>query len=588
MKTKNDFRWPILLNSPKRLWLYILALPFALLTATPAYTQASETLNEQTTQAIDSYLSRLENFGLSGSLLIGSPEEILFKKDYGINRKKQSAEPAYLVGSLTKQFTATGILFLEQKGLLSVNDPISKYLTTIPADKSNITIHQLLTHTSGLSDDYWDQHRDLSEEQYIEMMLKKESRSEPGKRYAYANIGYHLLSKIIEKVSNLDYETFLDKELFQQIKLKNTGFKIPRWKKGQVINYTDWTTEGSENIIKNPLDRPVYLQPEGSGGILSTTIDLYNWYKAIFHTDKVLNESSRKKLLTTELGNYAYGWRVYPTRRGTGLVEHGGHDSWVGVVTGICNFIDEDIVVIYLGNTHMGKSLFKDDLMNNIESIIWGGNIQMPPKKTLVSKSSNSKKYAGVYDFDGNKIIVSEGKVDHQLKLQTSSGQTIKEIVFPDPKKKYVDVQLQRVFKYIEQGDYETIHDEFMGLPPLEAIKQQYSNVWDNLKKGYGKYHGLQVLHVLPTYLNGRFNLQSFIALEFERGSYYLRILRNQHGRIHMQPIDLPKKLEAFLTPLSADEYLYWNLKTGISSEIKFQNGGLIINGKEKAIYSKT
>ena len=118
-------------------------------------------------KAIDSYLKRLEAFGLSGSILIGNKKGILLKKNYGFNNPNPNIDYAYSVGSITKQFTASAILVLEQRGLLNTNDKISVHLPGIPEDKSDITIHQLLTHTSGLKSDYWDRNRTLTEDHYI-------------------------------------------------------------------------------------------------------------------------------------------------------------------------------------------------------------------------------------------------------------------------------------------------------------------------------------------------------------------------------------------------------------------------------------
>ena len=215
--------------------------------------------------------------------MIANKNGILLKKNYGIGSPEDNKNFAYSVGSITKQFTATGILVLEQTGLLNTNDKISKHLFGIPEDKSNITIHHLLTHTSGLKDDYWDQHKDLTEAEYIKLMLSEKVVAAPGAKYDYINFGFHLLAKIIEKCSNKSYEQFLVEDIFRPNGLNYTGFNLVKWQKNQVAEYNDWPLETYEIDIRNPLNRPVYFQPEGSGGIFSTIEDLYKSGMLIIH-----------------------------------------------------------------------------------------------------------------------------------------------------------------------------------------------------------------------------------------------------------------------------------------------------------------
>lgn len=542
-----------------------------------------------TAGAIDDYFSKLESFGLSGSLLIGNKDEILLKKDYGLNTSANGIDPAYLVGSISKQYTSTAILMLEQRGLLKTSDYLSTHLKNIPQDKSKITIHHLLTHTSGLKDDYWDQHPTLTEEEYIVEMLSKALEAEPGVRFSYANFGYHLLAKIVETVSKKDYERFLVEELFRPNGLENTGFNLVKWKASQVVKYTDWTTAGSEQYLKNPLDRPVYLQPEGSGGILSTTADLYKWYQVIFHSEKILSAASKRKLLTVEKENYGYGWEIYPTSRGTQLIEHGGYDSWVGVVTGIYNFVDEDLVVIFLGNTHMSQFLLKDELMNNIEALIFGGSVRLPPAAWPNNKQIDLNPYLGIYENAGQSISIAKGKKSNQIRLRTTDEKTIQQLLFPRPidSEKRTDIQLEYVFNHFKNNDYEPLKDTYFKASSFERLKARYSTIWNQLNASMGTYKGIRVLHTLPNIYEGKFELQIFTELQFENGSFYVRAFRDHNGRIHIQHLDFPKKLDIFLIPTKDGEFVYWNVKTGISSKIKIHLNKLIVNSNLSVEFEK-
>jgi len=559
----------------KQTWVWHLMLATIIFLCFNQVIRAQHLPISNTIQAVDAYLSNLESFGLSGSLLIGTKDKVLLKKDYGVHGTSQGIDPAYLVGSLTKQFTATAILFLEQEGMLKTSDLISDYLTNVPQDKSGITIHQLLTHTSGLKDDYWDRHRDLDEEAYVEMMLAKDMLSNPGERFSYANIGYHLLAKIVETVSKKDYERFLVEEFFLPNGLMNTGFKLVNWQKNQVVQYKDWTTEGNEHLIRNPLDRPIYLQPEGSGGIISTTRDLYKWYQTIFHSEKILSAVSRMKLLAAEKENYAYGWENYKTNRGTALIEHGGYDSWVGVVSGLYNFADENLVVIFLGNTHMSQFLRKEDLMNNIEALIFGGQVQMPPGSAIPQEEIKLSNYIGAYNKGESSLSVSKGITNNQLCLRTKDRVIIEQLLFPVPvdAEKRSDVQLEIVLNNIRTNNYEPLRDQLIDDVPFDVLKKMYSQFW--------------VQNTVPKMHEGKFELELLLALKFERGIYYIRAFRNHNGRIHLQPLKIPEKLEIFLSPAGKDQFRYWNIKTGITSTVEFQKNGLKLNGNMENFYAK-
>ena len=453
-------------------------------------------------------------------------------------------------------------------------------------DKSEITIHQLLTHTSGLKNDYWDQHSTLTEAEYIAKILNEPLEAPPGSHFSYANFGYHLLAKTIEVLTQKSYERFLVEELFLPNGMAHTGFNLAKWQKNQIVEYTDWTTESSAKILKNPLDRPIYLQPEGSGGILSTTQDLYQWFQTVFHSDKVLSEGSRKRLLTPDQQHYAYGWEVYQTSRGTSLIEHGGYDSWVGVVTGLYYFAEEDIVVIFLGNTHLSQMLRKEALMDQIEAFLFGGQVTMPPSQVFSDSPVEDGKFLGNYAHSAGSISISKGRSGQQIRLRTSDEAVIQKLLLPGRKESEnsTDVQLEYVLDHLARKEYEPLRNMLFQHPSFEALVGRYSKVLDQLTAALGSYQGLQVLQVTPATYEGNFELQMQTKLSFENGPFYVRVFRNHQGRMHIQPLELPEKLELFLAQAGKDEYIYWNFRTGMSSTLKIDAQGLTVDGE---VFSK-
>jgi CubicO group peptidase (beta-lactamase class C family) len=162
-------------------------------------------------RALDEYLSRLERFGFTGGALAVRGKDVLLSKSYGLSDRARGArlttDSVYNLGSITKQFTAAAILTLEMQGKLAVTDLASKYLDGVPADKAAITLHHLLTHSSGLESDFSPTDYDpVGREEYVQRALQSTLLFTPGEGYEYSNAGYSLLAAIVERGSGQPYE----------------------------------------------------------------------------------------------------------------------------------------------------------------------------------------------------------------------------------------------------------------------------------------------------------------------------------------------------------------------------------------------
>jgi CubicO group peptidase (beta-lactamase class C family) len=245
-------------------------------------------------------------------------------------------DTAYDIMSMTKQFTAAAVLKLEMEGRLRVGDRIGRYLGRLPADKRGITIHQLLTHTSGL-DDIGDDYARVSRE----VMLKNAEASRllfaPGVRFHYSNLGYSILAAIIEKASGLPYERYLSTRIFRPAGMTRTGYVLPRWCPREVAVEYDRHGVRQGRPYEHPwaLDGP-YWYLRGNGGLLSTPRDMYRWHRAL-ESDRILSRRAKREmfaphvLVGTENGitsYYGYGWGVIPRSSAGPVVEHDGGNDW--------------------------------------------------------------------------------------------------------------------------------------------------------------------------------------------------------------------------------------------------------------------
>jgi len=362
---------------------------------------------------INNYLIACETNGFSGSLLISKKHNIIFNKGYGLaNKEKEiqnSPEIVVDISSVTKQFTATSILKLTEQGLLNLRDSLSLYFKNIPEDKRDITIHQLLTHSAGLvfgiGEGDFDQ---IPTEQYFQQLFNTELLHAPGSKYEYSNAGYSVLGRIIEIITEKNYETYLKEEIFQVAGMQQTGYLLPDWNTDLVANeyYFNVINKGSQ-IEKYQRDGKIAWPLKANGGINSTLKDMYKWYQAL--DDKKIISASSLEMLTTpyikeyENGNsyYAYGWVTFQSDRGTKVITHNGFNgvSYFDVVW----LPEEDIVILFASNSFTSGV---SDIAWEVEKMIFEENytpehIQKDTHSEILELSEN---YKGNIDHLSNEL----------------------------------------------------------------------------------------------------------------------------------------------------------------------------------------
>jgi CubicO group peptidase (beta-lactamase class C family) len=266
-------------------------------------------------RVVDEYLGRIVPYGFSGAVLVAKDDRIILNKGYGmavrVKNIPNTNATVLNTGSITKQFTAAAIMKLEVQRKLKTSDPITKFFKNVPADKKNITLHHLLTHTSGIVDAVGDDYEVAKRDETTANILKEPLQFTLGKEFSYSNAGYSLLAAVIEKVSGQDYEKFLNEQLFKPAGMHFTGYRIPKWNERVVAH---WYVGEKDN--GTPLEKPYpYWHVIGNGEILSTTGDLYKWHLAL-KGDKILSKEAKKKIFTPYLNDYGYGWDVLESGHG--------------------------------------------------------------------------------------------------------------------------------------------------------------------------------------------------------------------------------------------------------------------------------
>jgi CubicO group peptidase (beta-lactamase class C family) len=298
---------------------------------------------------IDEAVARAGDGKFWGTVLAARGGKLLYAKGFGFADYKErpnAADTFFELASASKQVTATAILRLEEKKRLKTGDSIAKIWKDVPKDKQKVTIDHLLHHTSGLSPELgvpyaWTGTR----EQYVKDMLAKPLAEEPGKKFAYSNVGYALLAAVVEEVTGGTFEEYVRKELFAPAGLKDTGF------------IRDKELVQSDRITVRKCDdmKPDWTAANwfwgwgyrGMGGVVTTALDVMKWDRAL-RGDKILGAAAKEKLYTPALEKYACGWLVDRGERGGTKVHHSG--SVRGYGCQIARWLEDDIIVVVLSN----------------------------------------------------------------------------------------------------------------------------------------------------------------------------------------------------------------------------------------------
>ena len=271
--------------------------------------------------------SHVDSKQFMGSVLVAQDGKVLLDKGYGSANLEwdipDSPHTKFRLGSLTKQFTATAILLLEERGKLRTDDLVTKYLPDAPTGWAKITIANLLTHTSGIPNftsfpDYsTSEATPTTPEQLVARFRDKPLNFQPGEKWEYSNSGYVLLGYLLEKISGQRYQDFVRDNLFAPLGMTESGYDshaaiIPHRASG-------YAPGANGPVNAGYIDMSI---PFSAGALYSTTEDLLRWEQGLFG-GKVLRAESLKKMTTPFKNDYGYGLAVR-TAHGYTVIEHGG------------------------------------------------------------------------------------------------------------------------------------------------------------------------------------------------------------------------------------------------------------------------
>ena len=354
---------------------------------------------------IDDLVALYHSYGqFNGAVLVAENGKVIYKKGVGLANMEwnipNELDTKFRLGSITKQFTATLILQLVEQGKLKLDGKVSDYLPDYRKDTgSKITIHHLLSHTSGLPN-YTAQagfmenvsRNPFKVDDFVKKYTSGDLEFEPGAKFNYSNSGYFLLGAIVEKVTGTAYEKVLQERILDPLGMKNTGYDhAGRLLSKRAAGYVK-TQRGYENAPY--LDMTI---PYAAGSLYSTVEDLFLWDQALYG-EKVIRAASKELMFKPNLENYGYGFVITkaslgPSKIVVPVIQHNGGIN--GFSTTIVRLVGDQRLIVLLDNTSQGRYL--DPIARAMTNILYDQPYESPKQsiaetllKTVVEKDVDS------------------------------------------------------------------------------------------------------------------------------------------------------------------------------------------------------
>lgn len=357
----------------------------------------------------------------NGTVLLAKGGVVLFEKGYGFADREakvpNTPTTEFRIGSMSKPFTAILILQLQERGLLSIKDPVQKYIPDYPKGDS-ILVEHLLNHTSGIKSitsmkEYYAKW--ISEPATLPQTVahfKSEPLSfSPGSRFEYSNSNYILLSYIAERASGKSFDQLLKEGIVHKLRLPATGLdRNDRSSTQKALGYA--ATPERDFAPARFNDMSVLA---GAGALYATARDLYTWDRALYGT-VLLSEASKTAMFTPAGAPYGLGWEIRE-RGGRREISHSG--SVDGFVSNYIRFPDQDACIIFLSNYFESKG---PQICKALTALLFGEPYELPKeRKPITLPAELLGRYAGKYGMEGGPVLTitaEGGKLKGQLGKQ--------------------------------------------------------------------------------------------------------------------------------------------------------------------------
>jgi CubicO group peptidase (beta-lactamase class C family) len=410
----------------------------------------------------------------NGSVLVAENGKVIYRKAfcYANKETKQLLKPEFCfdLASVSKQFTAMGIMILKERSKLSYDDKITKYFPEFPAYGKDITVRNLLNNTSGMPlYQSFTTKNNLTNAEILKIIEEREALdANIGERYVYNNAGYVMLGLIIEKVSKMSLAEFLKENIFQPLKMKNSlvGDTPKIDLKNRALGYS----------VIGALD-DYEVGHTGSTSMFSNVDDLFLWDQALY-TEKLVSKKTIEEAFAPvilndgSLSNYGFGWFLTPEKKS---VNHSGSDF--GYRTFIRRDLDKKNTYIWL--TNAGNAITKDVMNVAIENILASKPYEMP----RISVISEFQKALEVHSVD-DAITITAKSIQSNPNLFMMDDAAINELGYKYlNENKLADASSIFKFNVVLNPNSSNVYDS---LGEIYLLQKDTVNAIVNYKKSVG------------------------------------------------------------------------------------------------------
>jgi len=383
---------------------------------------------QELTPKVDSYMNaQVEVNHFSGSILIAQHGKILVKQRYGsgkgLPKSETEVESRYRVGSIAKQFIAVGILQLQEKGKLRLQDSVCKYLAQCPNGWEEIKIFNLLVQTDGIPEvdrsiDPIAAMSSITTSRLLSYLADRPLEFKPGEKFKYGNSGYAVSTAVIEKVSGESYRKYLKDHIFMPLGMLETGYE-------DLDKITPIHLRPSHSITPSDLDMTARYD---WGGLYSTVEDLYRWERALT-AEALLSQSSTNAIFTPYIDGYGFGWVVLKEFDRTLDTSAGGIYLFGSAIR---RYAADDACVIVLSNSREADA---GRISRDLAAILFKKHYELPAEHHAVSVSpATLNSYIGRYELSTGLVLVVS-KDENGLRIQGSDQPTIE--IFPESETRF-------------------------------------------------------------------------------------------------------------------------------------------------------
>ena len=418
---------------------------FALATTLPAQSAPDARI-----QRVREYLVAAGRLGhVNGSVLVAEQGRVLVDTAFGFANfelgVRNTPDTRFRVASITKQFAALAAMMLATEGKLSLTDPVTKWVDSLPAEWNAITIHHLLRHTSGISDyeewfDGYDTqaYSDYMSQEHAPSRILRDAKAKPldhvpGTKFRYSNSAYILLGYIIERASGMPFDRFLAERVHKPLGMTlseqdRSEVLIANRAQGYRLRSGAMRLAFHNGLQATDFLNAVYQKmepPQADAGLITTARDLYKWDQALY-SERLLPKAALDSIFVPGLGNYGYGWFI---NRGADGVTHEHSGGLPGFTSYIMRIPATHRTIIVLGNVpYLGRTV------RDIAAILRGEDVVPPRARQVVAVDSvRESGWSGLYrstagdsvrvTFENGSLVAQQaGKFRAQLLPEGDGG----------------------------------------------------------------------------------------------------------------------------------------------------------------------